>query len=679
MPVIYRILSLRVTCAVVAASLAACQSAPPPTEIELSRQPTTEVTVIPFEDVQAPEPVQPESTYSKGELINAAQLWLDQAQFAPVPEQQDLLLRSVAALISAGQLDASSQILNGIEVTGLSVEYEQRKRLLRARLALAEGRADRTLRYLRTYKRMQDPALRAHALALRGQALIMTNETARALRTYIEREDFLDNIPDIEQNRERIWALLGSLNAIELQIERQTADENTALADWVDLALLYSDFGTDPHRLQQTVSEWAQINPVGNAQSFAVSMLKVASPVLNTEATPIQQIALLLPLASKFGAAAQSVHDGFMAMRTLDGSTSKPSVIVYDVGDIPELAKSYYQLAIDEGADLIVGPLGKQAASAIVDAHSSQVPTLLLGGIQSGRSLPIGTYQIDLAPEHEAAQVAKRAYLDGHRVAGILRPNTDWGERVARAFVQRWEDSGGIVADVQTYEETANDQSFAVQEVLNISGSKGRKSALSALVGSKLHFQPRRRQDLDMLFLAAQPVVGRLIKPQINFFQAHDIPVYSTSHIYSGIPDPVNDTDLNQIVFPDMPWLLRDDNRAKLLRAAVQPKKRSDTNLERLFALGMDAYILARVIPYLEPETTLELKGVTAERLNISKDRHIERELAWARFQDGEPLILRHTEGTVPYENIQPDQIEQISPPFGARSASGTFSPSISD
>ena len=225
---ISRFLPLRLSVVFAVAALAACQSTPP-RKTGPSPQPVPEVTVIPFEDVQAPEPVQPETTHAKTDFINAAQLWLDQARYAPVPEQQDLLLRSAAALINAGQLTAAKRILNGIDVSGLSVPYGQRKRLLRARLALAEGRADLALRYLSTYKRMQDPELRAHALALRSQAYVMTNERTKALRTLVERENYLDNIPDIKRNRERIWALLGSLDSIELQIERQRQQQSDLL------------------------------------------------------------------------------------------------------------------------------------------------------------------------------------------------------------------------------------------------------------------------------------------------------------------------------------------------------------------------------------------------------------------------------------------------------------------
>lgn len=639
------------------------------------------VQVTPLEDSQILEPVVQKSAFSRSDLINAAQLWINQAYFAPIPEQQDLLLRSTAALIRAGRLSESKKILAGIEVSGLPPLYPQRKRLLRAQLALAEGRADLAVRYLAGFGGMQgiEPEFKAVVLAIRAQAYEAENETSRALRDLIEREPYLNNEIEIRQNRQNIWALAAILNNIELQIERQTAEEGSALADWLDLALLYIDFGMDPHRLQQTLTDWARLNPSGSAQLFASELIQMPGGTMNAPNTTVRKMALLLPLASRYSQAAQSVHDGFMAMRALDSNPLKPDIVVYDVGEIPDLAASYYRLAIEEGSNLIVGPLGKQAATAVVNSQQSQVPTLMLGGVQQGRGLPPGTYLIDLAPEDEAAQVATRAHLDGYRVAGLLRPNTEWGQRVAQAFTERWESLGGIMVDAQIYEENSNDHSFAIKEILNINASQGRKSALSATLNSPLEFQPRRRQDLEMLFLVSRTVAGRLIKPQINFFQGHDIPVYSTSHIYSGSPDKINDADLNQVIFGDMPWLLHNDSRASLLRTTVQSRNRNPGGLDRLFALGIDAYLLSRVVPYLQPEYTFALKGATAETLAIGTNRQVERQLAWARFENGAPLLLKPMDGSDGYENIEPDQMEQISRTPVTRPTGGTTSVPVFD
>ncbi len=244
-------------------------------------------------------------------------------------------------------------------------------------------------------------------------------------------------------------------------------------------------------------------------------------------------------------------------------------------------------------------------------------------------------------------------------MAAVLSPDSEWGQRVAKAFADQWRSLGATVTRVQSYNEASNDHSFAIKEMLDLNTSEGRKSSLSVLLNSRLEFRPRRRQDLDIIFLAARPVPGRLLKPQINFYQAHDVPVYSTSDIYSGSRDTVNDADLNRIIFGDMPWLLRNGNRAATLRSTVEAGNPPQSGLERMFALGIDAYLLSRVIPYLDPRTSITLTGVSGDRLVIGESGHIERQLIWARFENGVPSVLDDMEVGYIYEDIQTGLWEQ--------------------
>lgn len=654
---------------IAATTVSFCSSAPEVKEPQ-EVQPVTPVKVSPIQEVEDPGPA-PDVLASRVDLINQAQIWIDQAYFALTPDKQDLLLRSSGALIKAGELQRAKELLDSVHVSGLPPPYAQRKRLLRAQLALAQGNNDLALRYLSGLKRMQglSPEFRAAVLSVRAHANLAVNEKGKALSDLVEREVFLVSDEDISRNREQIWALTGLFGSIELQVEREAAGEGSPVADWLDLALLYADFSTDPYRFGQTLADWVSFNPYGSAQRFANEELRMWSRPPDVAAVEVDKVALLLPLASKFGQAAQSVHDGFMAMRALDSNPNEPEIAVFDVGEVPELATSYYELAVSEGADLVIGPLGKQAASALVNSGVIQVPTLLLGGIQPGSTLPPSTFSIDLAPEQEAIGVATRAYLDGNRVAAVLRPDSEWGQRVAEAFIRQWESLGGTVVEAQVYDEQSNDHSFAIKEVLNLSTSLGRKSALNVLLDTELEFEPRRRQDLDLLFLAARPNAGRLIKPQINFFQAHNIPVYATSNIYSGNLDSINDADLNQITFGDMPWILRTDSRTMLLHRSLSDGQHEAGALKRLFALGIDAYLLSRVIPYLQPDQTFDLQGLTADRLVIDRDRQIERQLTWAQFRNGEPFVLDFMDRGEGYENFE---TERIGIPPGPGSLGGT-------
>src|SRR5690606_18065819 len=98
-------------------------------------------------------------------------------------------------------------------------------------------------------------------------------------------------------------------------------------------------------------------------------------------------------------------------------------------------------------------------------------------------------------------------------------------------------------------------------------------------------------------FVVATPQQARSLKPQLRFHHASDLPVYASSHVYSGTPDRSADADLNGIAFTDMPWVIEPGPgtaaaREQLLQDFGPQMERNS----RLFALGFDAYRLAPVL-----------------------------------------------------------------------------------
>jgi len=74
---------------------------------------------------------------------------------------------------------------------------------------------------------------------------------------------------------------------------------------------------------------------------------------------------------------------------------------------------------VDEGAELIIGPLGREQVSQLSALEQLPVPTLAVN--YSEDSEPAGNlYQFGLSAEDEARQVAQRAWVEGHRTAMIL-------------------------------------------------------------------------------------------------------------------------------------------------------------------------------------------------------------------------------------------------------------------
>jgi outer membrane PBP1 activator LpoA protein len=265
--------------------------------------------------------------------------------------------------------------------------------------------------------------------------------------------------------------------------------------------------------------------------------------------------------------------------------------------------------------------------------ESLAVPTLGLN-----YALPAANdslFQFSLAPEDEAREVAERAWLEGYAQAAILVPNNRLGERLNLAFTERWQELGGIVVSESHYLDDKNDFATPIKDLLNISDSERRQRRVRQLLGDKVEFIPRRRQDIDFVFLAANPRQARLIRPQMKYHHAGDLPLLGTSHLYGGRKNRPQDRDMDDILFCDMPWTLNAPSAKQGLKqlntTALKPHR---GQLQRLLAMGIDAYQLVSLLPMLEAYPYERYQGETGT-LRVAEGRRIGRRLQWAQFERG--------------------------------------------
>jgi uncharacterized protein len=332
---------------------------------------------------------------------------------------------------------------------------------------------------------------------------------------------------------------------------------------------------------------------------------------------------------------------GFMgAHYTHDEGTGKPVIRVYDLGDNSAAAWDQYMQAVQDGADLVIGPLDKEGVAVLVQHQKLPVPVLSLNYTDEVINPPDNLYQFGLLPEDEARQVAERASLAGHQTAVALAPQGEWGERLLKAFRTRFKELGGEVLDVARYDAESTDYSTPIKDVLGIDSSEERNSQLRALLKRDLQFEPNHRPDADMVFMVALPREARLLRPQLRFHYASDLPVYATSHIYTGIEDLASDRDINGVIYCDMPWTMEGANPKPQLRARLDSLfPQASQQLPRLTALGFDAY---QVIDYLKrlAERPYERYAGLTGNLYMDELGRIHRELKWAQFVDGEPRVM---------------------------------------
>lgn len=451
---------------------------------------------------------------------------------------------------------------------------------------------------------------------------------------------YLDESAAIKVNSTKIWENLNRVSKEALRARYQA--EPRALSGWVELALIKRTLLTDLNVLQRALTSWQQNYPAHPANFTIVGQLRETGRRINTRP---QQIALLLPLRGALREAATAVRDGFMTAWYNSGRY-RPPLRVYEANSL-NIEQTYTQ-ALAEGADFIVGPLDKQALTRLSATTRLTAPTLALNRIEAvpeaARRTPDELLpplmQFSLSPEDEARQVAQRAYADGYDKALVIVPDDSWGRRLSGAFRAGWTAAGGVLLETVRYNPQHNDYAGPVKQALNVDASEARIQALRQLLGQRLESRARRRQDANVIFIAAFPVDARQIVPQLRFYEAAHIPVYATSHIFSGNVNPQADADMDGVVFPDLPWILTPATGTPSVKSLVNDNFRAAASAyQRLYAFGADAFNLIPQLPRLAYEDEASFNGATG-RLSMSADGAITRTLPWGKIVNGRPELL---------------------------------------
>lgn len=337
---------------------------------------------------------------------------------------------------------------------------------------------------------------------------------------------------------------------------------------------------------------------------FLIAALYVSGPACATpeqpavKEKPVPHIALLLPLNSAaFGRAAEAVQSGFLA-----AASSQPQILpvrVYGCENEDKDIVALYRDAIANGARAVVGPLTRNGVAALAADADIDVPTLALNSGMADDADKL--YFFGLTAEAEARQVAQLAITAGLRRATIVNSGTPLSVRLSLAFAEEWKKQGGSIAKEILYRDDP--------AVL---------ADLSATPG-------------DMVFLAAGAEKAHLLRPYLNI----TLPVYSTSQLFNGNADALTNYDLNEVRFVDMPWLLQPNHPAVMVYPRAKPPLTPD--MERLYALGIDAFRLLQIMLDNGYRTGLPLDGVTG-RIGLVDDRQFQREAIPALFTQGRGL-----------------------------------------
>lgn len=575
---------------------------------------------------------QAERLSREGKYEAAAQAYEAAAARTTQRELRDrILLRAAREYARGGITDKASALLTQVSSSLPSQDFVIRAQVA-ADLALRAQRPDRALTEL---DRIPQPIPRdaiADVLALRARAQFALKRPALGIATALERERALANPQDLRANQQLIWDGLQQSASANADFSAQPG-ATSVVSGWLELGRAALVAARNPFTAKEDLNRWHERNPTHPANAF---LNEVILPELGVGLDYPAQIAMVLPLSGRQQPAGVAVRDGFMAALLQQDAKKRPLVNVYDSAAMG--ATTAYKRAIEDGAKFVIGPLMKEDVAALAASSETSVLTLALNLLPEGATPPPLLFQFALDPEDEARQVAQRVAADSRMRGLVLLPNNDWGQRVHRAFQSELTTLGGKIAGVHFYDPAARDYSEPIRELLLINESRNRANALNSILGMRLEFEPRRRGDVQFVFMGAQPAQGRLVRPALSFYLTNDLPVYATSDVFE--PDTQANNDIDGVIFPDMPWVISPDAVSTELRNTLNrywPVRARGRG--RLYAFGFDAY---RIVPLLTAGKTGSahaIPGMTG-LLSVDDKGRVHRELDWARVDDGKPVPI---------------------------------------
>ncbi len=637
-----------------------------------------------FEQSQTEKPANKNNLLSRALAITSGIL---------IDYHQAKLLRQLGSSpISANQYEQAQQLthqlLSQISPSALSEEQKSEYLLTTSLLSLTQAQPKQARQQLNSEFNSIQSNTWSHYHQLRAMADFQLKHYQNAVKELIVRHGYLINETQKQSNQYLIWAYLNYVdnNASVLYPQNGNNNSEQTYAGWLDLARILRD-KQDPKTLNHAINFWLQNHPNHQADRHFINAIIQAR---SDSVLKIKQMAVLLPLQGKLAKPSKAILEGILASHYQSPLSDNIQLRIYNTDEHADIWQTY-QSAVDNGADFIIGPLSKTKLEALSQADRLAIPTLALNSLEtthtptapttntseetipkannivkptinnisSSDKKPIektaitqnninntqdnnaneakttqllfteNLFQFGLSPESTARMVAEKGHQDGHHYALVIVPETTWGKRMSKAFSHHWRKLGGIVVDTMAYQPKSHDFSDAIKSMLNIDQSQSRKKEVSRTIGRKLEFTPRRRQDIDMIFMAAFPKQAKQIPLQITYHHGETIPIYSTSHMVANYHNARQNIDMDGVNFADMPFLL--DNTQEF---TSQQNSYQRNLYQRLFAMGVDSYQLAPYIHYLYKNPTESFAGDTGQ-ISIDSNGHIIRSLPWTHFDQG--------------------------------------------
>lgn len=174
------------------------------------------------------------------------------------------------------------------------------------------------------------------------------------------------------------------------------------------------------------------------------------------------KVALILPLSAggNAGMAAQSMKNA-AEMALAEFSNPDIQLLVKDDAGNPQLARMVAGQAMDEGAQIILGPLFAQSVQAAgAAARPRNVPVI---GFSTDASVAArGVYLLSFLPETDVVRVLGYTFAAGKRSYAGIAPENAYGSVVEATFREDVARRGGRIVALERYDKARLQESIGV-------------------------------------------------------------------------------------------------------------------------------------------------------------------------------------------------------------------------
>lgn len=570
---------------------------------------------------------------SEKSWLEAAQFYQSMAENAEQPERSSFYIRAALMFYYGERYNYIEPYFNALEDSDILEQDKQYRDIILAGSFLGIGKIYQSLLALPEIEEIVDFRFKGLALNIRSKGVLAIGKPMESAQLRMQISKFLKAEEEIEENHAFIWEALNRISESTI-VKALAVQQTVEMRGWLELNLIARRSNMLPTKIEPWINQWYQLyaeHPAG--PNFAINLLEESRRIYIKPA----KIALMLPFTGRLEKVSEAIQNGFM-YAYYQNNENAASLDIIDASTDPAEFNLQYQQAIQNGAEFVVGPVSKELINLLQQQEQLEVPTLTLNYGDDLDDPVLNLYQFGLRPEDEAEQIADSALAADKHHAATLVPDTEWGKRLQQAFTDRFEALGGRIVGAEVYPAKKNDYSAAIKRLLNLNGSDQRHQIIQQVIGDSAKFEPRRRKDIDMIFIAGNSRQARQIKPQLKFHHAQGVPVYATSHISSSTRNADVDRDLEEIQFVDIPWKL--NHKGNPDRAQIKKLWPTDSNrFSRFFAFGIDAY---RLIPslrrlMLHPEESVSHN--TGE-LSVDKNGRIRRQLLMATYLKGLATLI---------------------------------------